>query len=240
MQSINAKAYDHGVVPGKADFAFSCDYSGSPGYRTYINDPEGELLGVSAFNEDEHFYQTLHRRYHISIRLQKEPFRLYVNENKLINLPKAFPISSEKMDRLRFEDGAAMVSNIRIAAGNPDMRNKLITEGKLVSYGIYFDVNSDKVKSESYGTLKQITDVLKENASVKINIVGHTDADGNDVSNLYLSKRRAASVKAELVYGFGIAATRITTDGKGKSQPLATNNSNTNKALNRRVEFIKL
>ena len=144
------------------------------------------------------------------------------------------------MDRLRFEDGAAMVSNIRIAAGNPDMRNKLITEGKLVSYGIYFDVNSDKVNSESYGTLKQITDVLKENAGVKINIVGHTDADGNDVSNLYLSKRRAASVKAELGYGFGIAATRITTDGKGKSQPLATNNSNTNKALNRRVEFIKL
>ncbi len=240
IQSINAKAYDYGAVPGKAGFAFSCDYSGRPGYRTYINDPEGELLGISAFIDDHDFYQILDQRYHISIWMQKARVRLYVNEYKLIDLPKAFPVSNVKMDRLRFEEGAAMVSNIRIAAGSPDMRNKLITEGKLVSYGIYFDVNSDKVKAESYGTLKLIADVLKDNAGVKINIVGHTDADGNDASNLNLSKRRAASVKTELVSGFGIAATRIATDGKGESQPLAPNDNNTNKALNRRVEFIKL
>ncbi|MFN8134959.1 MAG: hypothetical protein U0Z17_06960 [Bacteroidales bacterium] len=42
-----------------------------------------------------------------------------------------------------------MVSNIRIAVGAPDMRNKLMTEGKLVTYGIYFDVNKDVVKPES-------------------------------------------------------------------------------------------
>lgn len=163
-----------------------------------------------------------------------------MNENKLINLLKAFPKSNVKMDPLRFEEGAAMVSNIRIAAGNPDVRKKLITEGKLESHGICFDVNSDKVKAESYGTLKLIADVLKDNAGVKINIVGHTDADGNDASNLNLSKRRAASVKTELVSGFGIAATRIATDGKGESQPLAPNHNNTNKTLNRRVVFIKL
>ncbi len=51
-----------------------------------------------------------------------------------------------KPDRLRFEYGAAMISNIRIAVGAPDMRNKLMTEGKLVTYGIYFDVNKDVVK----------------------------------------------------------------------------------------------
>ena len=77
----------------------------------------------------------------------------------------------------------------------PDMRNKLITEGKLVSYGIYFDVNKDVVKPESYGTLKSIADVLTENAGVKVKIVGHTDADGDNAANLDLSKRRAAAVK---------------------------------------------
>jgi len=66
------------------------------------------------------------------------------------------------MDRIRFEEGTAMVTNIRLAVGAPDMRNKLITEGKLVSYGIYFDVNKDVVKPESYGTLKEITSILNE------------------------------------------------------------------------------
>jgi outer membrane protein OmpA-like peptidoglycan-associated protein len=133
-----------------------------------------------------------------------------------------------------------MVTNFRVAAGLPDMRNKLITEGKLITYGINFDVNSAKLKPESYGTLKVIADVLKENPTVKVQIVGHTDSDGSDATNLDLSKRRAASVKAELTKTFGIDAARMETDGKGETKPVAENNSVTNKALNRRVEFIKL
>ena len=144
------------------------------------------------------------------------------------------------MDRLRFEANAAMVSNIRIAVGAPDMRNKLMTEGKLVSYGIYFDVNKDVVKPESYGTLKEIATILNEVTDVKVKIVGHTDADGTDAVNLDLSKRRAASVKAELSNKFGVSADRFVTDGLGETKPVAPNDSPSNKALNRRVEFIKL
>jgi outer membrane protein OmpA-like peptidoglycan-associated protein len=120
------------------------------------------------------------------------------------------------------------------------VRSKLLTEGKLVCYGIYFDVNSDKVKPESYGSLNEIANVLKENPTVRINIVGHTDSDGDDANNMDLSKRRAASVKNELAKTFGIDASRIQTDGKGESQPVAPNDTPGNKAKNRRVEFIKL
>jgi len=144
------------------------------------------------------------------------------------------------MDRIRFEDGAAMVSNIRIAVGVPDMRNKLMTEGRLVTYGIYFDVNKDIVKPESYGTLKEIANILNEVPDVKVKIVGHTDSDGDDAKNMDLSKRRAASVKAELAKSFGVNADRLDTDGMGESQPVAANDTPVNKALNRRVEFIKL
>jgi OmpA-OmpF porin, OOP family len=133
-----------------------------------------------------------------------------------------------------------MVSNIRIAAGAPDIRNKLLTEGKIISYGIYFDVNKDEVKPQSYGSLKEIATVLNENSSVRIKVVGHTDADGTDEANLNLSQRRAAAVKNELVKTFGIEASRIETDGKGEMQPVAANDTPSNKALNRRVEFIKL
>ena len=144
------------------------------------------------------------------------------------------------MDRIRFEDGAAMVTNIRIAVGAPDMRNKLLTEGKLVTYGIYFDVNKDVVKPDSYSTLKSIAGILTENPDVKIKIVGHTDSDGADAANLDLSKRRGASVKNELVKNFGIEASRLESDGLGETQPIAPNDTPANKALNRRVELLKL
>jgi outer membrane protein OmpA-like peptidoglycan-associated protein len=144
------------------------------------------------------------------------------------------------MDRLRFEYGAAMVSNVRIAVGAPDTRSKLITEGRLVSYGIYFDVNKDVVKPESYGTLKEIAAALTDNPGVRVKIIGHTDSDGADAANLDLSKRRADAVKNELAKSFGIDASRFETEGAGESKPVAPNDTPVNKALNRRVEFVKL
>jgi outer membrane protein OmpA-like peptidoglycan-associated protein len=127
-----------------------------------------------------------------------------------------------------------------MAAGMPDMRNKLLTEGKLISYGIYFDVNSDKIKPESTPSIKEIAAVIKDNPEIIVKIVGHTDSDGADDSNLDLSKRRAESVKNELIKTYSIDATRLETDGKGESQPIAPNDSGINKAKNRRVEFIKM
>lgn len=240
IQSINAKAFDHGAIPGKAGFFFYCEYFGRPGYRTYINGDEGEGLGLTGAKDEKEFYQKENQKYHISIWVQKSRVRLYQNEAKLIDLPKAFPVASVKMDRIRFDEGAAIVSNVRIAVGKPDTRNKLMTEGKLVTYGIYFDVNKDEVKPESYGTLKDIATVLNEVPDVKVKIVGHTDSDGDDAKNLDLSKRRAASVKAELVKSFGVNADRLETDGMGETKPVAANDTPVNKALNRRVEFIKL
>lgn len=240
MQSINAKAFDHGSLPGKAGFLFSCEYFGRPGYRSYINSEEGNDLGLSGIKDGKQYYQAQDKLYHISIWVQKARIRLYQGENKLFDLPRAFPLATVKMDRIRFESGAAMVSNIRIAVGAPDMRSKLITEGKLISYGIYFDVNKAEVKPESYGTLKEIAAVLNENPDVKIKILGHTDADGADDANLDLSRRRSAAVKDVLVNAFTIDPSRIETDGHGESQPVAPNDTPSNKALNRRVEFIKL
>lgn len=239
MQAINAKAWDAGSVPGKAGLKFTIEYTGRPTYATYINGEEGRGLNLSGYINEQQYKQLADQKYRISLWVQKGRVRLYQNENKLIDLPKAFPLPSVKLDRIRFEYGSAMISNVRIAAGAPDIRNKLMTEGKIVSYGIYFDVNKDVVKAESYGSLKEIAAILSENADVKIRIVGHTDADGADATNLDLSKRRAAAVKNELVKTFGIDASRMTTDGKGEAQPVAANDNPSNKALNRRVEFIK-
>lgn len=240
MQAKNAKAWDGGSAPGNGGIEFSVEYFGRPSYHTWLYGKDCEQAKLNAYKDGEEFKEKMNQKYHIAIWVQKSRVRIYQNQDKLFDAPKAFPADCVKPDRLRFEYGAAMISNVRIAVGAPDMRNKLITEGKLVTYGIYFDVNKDVVKAESFGTIKSIADVLKENPDVRIKIIGHTDSDGDNAKNLDLSQRRAKSVMNELVNMFGIEASRIETDGMGETKPVAPNDTPVNKALNRRVEFIKL
>lgn len=185
---------------------------------------------------------------HFAIWIQKERFRMWMNGDKIYDIPQAVPekasfnrmaiqVASSNYDE---EKVGYYISNIKFAHGTPDMRSKLITEGKLVTNGILFDVNSDKIKPESSGVLQEIGKVLKENASLKVKITGHTDNDGDDAKNLDLSKRRAASVKQALATQFGIDESRMQTDGKGEANPIADNATKEGKAKNRRVEFIKL
>ena len=181
----------------------------------------------------------------VAIWKQKQRLRVYVGEDKLWDVPQAFQSGITynsvvfALNRTSAND-AYYISNIRLAVGAPDTRNKLISEGKFVTNGILFDANSDKIKPESNGTLKDIASVLAENEAVRVRIIGHTDADGDDASNLALSKRRALAVKAALGTAFGIRANRIETDGKGETQPASPNTTAEGKANNRRVEFIKL
>jgi len=223
-----------GAIPGVAGIKISLtDFTSY--YSTYGN---GEYI----LNGNKDFLLKKNTKYHMAFWVQKQRLRMYINEIKIFDIPRGMP-EGVKYNILRFEMGgeaAPLIANFRVAAGLPDMRSKLLTEGKLVTYGIYFDVNSDKVKPESYGTLKGIATVLNENPGVKVKIFGYTDSDGNDAANLDLSKRRAASVKNELSKNFAIDASRMETDGKGEGQPVAPNDTPTNKALNRRVEFIKL
>jgi len=181
---------------------------------------------------------------HVIVWVQNRRLRIYHQGGKVLDIPTNI-YEGSKFNRMCFKlyRGASCgsyLSNIKITTAAPDTRNKLLTEGKLITYGIYFDVSKDEVKPESYGTLKDIATILNEVPDVKIKIVGHTDSDGQDAANLDLSKRRAASVKAELARSFDVNANRLETDGMGETQPIAKNDSPVNKALNRRVEFVKL
>jgi len=181
---------------------------------------------------------------HVAMWRQRQRLRVYMNQEKVWDLPRAISASAKLNSLVFFVRGGCgnceyYLANLRIAAGAPDTRNKLLTEGKWVTHGILFDVNSDKIKAESYGSLKEIAGVLTENADLKITIIGHTDSDGDAAANMDLSKRRAASVKAALTKEFNIDGGRMDTDGKGATQPVDKNDNPAGKANNRRVEFIK-
>ncbi len=190
---------------------------------------------------DAHFNESSRGKpQHVAFWRQGRRIRMYINQQKVFDVPMAWP-DSEPITGLRFfgamseVDDSYYVSNIRIAKGAPDTRSKLLTEGKLVTYGITFASGSDKLEPGSAGTLKSIATVLSENPAMKLSIVGHTDSNGNPTDNQSLSERRAAAVKTALSNNYGIAADRLSTAGKGEAEPLSTEDSAAAKARNRRV-----
>lgn len=117
-----------------------------------------------------------------------------------------------------------------------DLRNK----GHVAVYGIYFDTDSAAIKAESEPALKAISEMLKQNSSLKVYIVGHTDMTGALEHNMDLSKRRAESVLQELVSTYGISSNRLKAMGVGPLCPVATNQSEEGRKLNRRVELVAM
>ena len=184
---------------------------------------------------------------HVAVAVNGQRFRMWMNERKLVDLPRFITPGYTKY--MKFELGSmpseikeqfVFITNVKLAEGGEDLRSKLLKEGKFSTTGILFDSGSDKIKPESYGTLKKIADALNAESGMKINIIGHTDADGSDTANLNLSKSRAISVMNALTDEFGVSGNRLQTDGKGESEPVGDNATSAGKAQNRRVEFIKM
>lgn len=117
-----------------------------------------------------------------------------------------------------------------------DLRNK----GHVAVYGIYFDTDSATIKAESEPAIKAIAEMLKQNSSLKVYVVGHTDMTGALEHNMDLSKKRAGSVLQELVSKHGISAGRLKSMGVGPLCPVATNQNEEGRKLNRRVELVEM
>ncbi len=175
---------------------------------------------------------------HVSLCVQGKRFRFWWNEVKVFDLPA---VNEEYLpNQFGFSFGSVggsdvYLNNIRIAKDVPDTR-ALFEEGKLIS-NLLFYTGTAKLKPESMGALLDISKVLKE-ATAPVKIIGHTDGDGDDAANLTLSQERAIAVKNILVIQYQIDKNKLSTEGRGETQPLASNNFAEGKAQNRRVEFI--
>ncbi|KAB2764304.1 MULTISPECIES: OmpA family protein [Brucella/Ochrobactrum group] len=111
-------------------------------------------------------------------------------------------------------------------------KNKSVSLNNLL-----FDVNSDILLPNSRDQIHEIAMMMREDASIKLEIVGHTDSDGGRDYNLDLSRRRAASVVRALVEDFDMERSRLTSSGKGLGEPIASNDTEDGKSQNRRVEL---
>ncbi len=102
--------------------------------------------------------------------------------------------------------------------------------------GVLFDYDKAVVRPDAYGMLDKVYHILVANPDMDIILKGHTDSRGSDDYNMDLSRRRAAAVQAYLIRK-GIRPDRIETRGYGEAQPIASNESDDGRALNRRVEI---
>jgi OmpA-OmpF porin, OOP family len=168
--------------------------------------------------------------------------RLFINGNKIVDSPNL--LQGVKTNHINFrlngtkkEEHSFIVSNLKITSIGDDLRKQLIEEGAFTTSNILFASGSDNIQPSSFSILDEIVAVIASDNS-NFQIIGHTDSDGDASANLNLSKRRAESVKNYLV-SKGISASRLQTDGKGKSQPIASNSTAEGKAQNRRVEFLR-
>ena len=126
-----------------------------------------------------------------------------------------------------------------VVANAAALGGSLASSGHTVVNGIQFDTGKAEVKPESTPALDEVANLLKGDAKLKLYVVGHTDNVGTLASNMDLSKRRAAAVVQLLVTKYGVSADRLSPYGDGPYAPLASNDTEDGRTLNRRVELVK-
>jgi outer membrane protein OmpA-like peptidoglycan-associated protein len=179
------------------------------------------------------------------IMATKSTMKCYIDNERVANVPAVEGFNPVDigvyMDPWLDEpDNPMLVGTFRYAEGGKTLREQLDEAGRFVTHGILFDSGSDKIKGESYQTLKEIGQLLMDDPNLRVSIEGHTDTDGTDEYNLTLSQKRAASVRDYLIANYKITPERLESKGWGESKPIDTNNTPEGKANNRRVELVKL
>lgn len=112
-----------------------------------------------------------------------------------------------------------------------------VGEGIQVTFasGLLYDFDSDQVRAEAAANLRNLASSLGKFPDTDLLIVGHTDADGATDYNQALSQRRASAASVYLI-DQGVGSARVRTAGRGEMEPVATNESDAGRQLNRRVE----
>ncbi len=134
------------------------------------------------------------------------------------------------------DDECPEVAGTAANNGCPEPTVEVIEELNEYSRTILFDLDKATIRSESEETLQAIADIMKEYSNTIFHIEGHTDSTGSESYNEKLSRERAASVR-EFLVNAGIPESRLTSEGYGESQPIASNNTAKGRQENRRVEI---
>ena len=132
-----------------------------------------------------------------------------------------------------------LVQPIQKDASKGISNSKLVVGNKVQLNNILFEIDKATLLPSSFSELDQLTNILKENTKISIQINGHTDQRGDKAYNLDLSQKRAQAV-VDYIAAKGISTNRLSSKGFGESQPINLEGTSDGQAINRRVEIIVL
>ena len=141
--------------------------------------------------------------HHIALSFNQRALKVYFDHTRVLNIPniekRPTSLTISALSHGANKGNPSMIKNIRIAEGGIELYDKLMTDGRIITRGIYFDVGKATIKPESMGVINEITKLMNDHTEIKFSIEGHTDSDGDDLFNKTLSENRAKSVKDALV-----------------------------------------
>ena len=138
------------------------------------------------------------------------------------------------------QDDCITIPGSKTNRGCPEIPNSVLKELNYIAKRIFFETNRAVIKSRSFNDLSRMADIMKKFPKVRFYVDGHTDSTGNYSRNMVLSRRRALAVK-EFLENLGVNGNQLEARGFGQSRPIASNNYEGGRQLNRRVriELIK-
>ncbi len=256
---IRMAAIGFGTKPKTIDYMLAPNYNEGIHFAFHSDDKghsNGLKFGRQKVNTEAGFGKIsynppLNKAIKVAFMVNGKRIRMYVDGEKKVDMPSGFDADFRKAFYFcASTHGAAdsklnyfYISNIVIAETGKDERSAvlkdLLEKGSFTTNAILFAINSDKIQPESDAIITQIAEALQQAEEMKIKIVGHTDSDGDNNRNQQLSEKRSVAIKNALI-AKGIKPVRMLTIGKGETEPAASNDTEQGKALNRRVEIIRI
>jgi outer membrane protein OmpA-like peptidoglycan-associated protein len=204
-------------------------------YRVYYSKNEGETTKFSSAQINQNYNNAVIKIKGKALDEKRTMFTASINGKEVyIQVNTAANSTNTGSYNIEVVEVESMQQDVII-----NMGEAIDKDGKIALYNILFDIGKSDFKPESAEALKQITDYLNANPSVKIIVVGHTDNTGTYSGNVTLSKTRAESIKNYLVTIGKITASRLMSEGAGQYCPVSTNDTEEGRKLNRRVEIVK-
>lgn len=226
-----ARNYEAALEAAGFTKIFSCSQAECGGrVFNHALSPRNYYMGFGEYHADQHY---------LLARLQRPEGDVYVSTYTVFNQAgggRDRHRSMVQVDVLEIKP----LENRMVVLKAEEMNTDLVTEGRVALYGILFDVDKDTMRADSKPQLEEIAKLLKSNPSLRVLIVGHTDAQGSLEYNRDLSLRRAKSIVTTLSRDYGIKAERMTPDGVGMAAPVSSNRTEAGRAKNRRVEPVDI
>ena len=225
------------------------EYSGI-GWGWGAENPNGNKMEGEPGRQAINRYLKKNEWNHIAISFNKRAFKMYLNYQRIVNIPNMIQPRSWAMDGSSDSDKGIFVTNIVMAKGAVDLYERNTTDyasavekaiaetGKFVTNDILFETGKATLKPESMDEIRKVADYMKKNPSARFEVQGHTDNQGSDKVNDPLSQQRAEAVVKALEEE-GVDPFNLRPVGKGSHEPVADNKTEEGRAKNRRVEFIK-